>query len=213
MRDPSHGWTPKGGTATLPTPLARARRWATRHKVLATLLFLALASAPFVAAAVLVLQSASVAPTTAAPDVTFLAGDDLAAIEGLGFLALDIGAAGTRVTITEIQGVSGATVEYTDVLELSNSHADRDYTIALERSAPLDARFSLFEVTVRDPSSGTFVWDALSDADGRSPAFTLQDDGTAGDQLEIDLAVGMDDNLAPGLDLDDFTLTFELTPA
>jgi hypothetical protein len=190
----------------------RARSWVMAHKALASLLVVTAILTPLVAAAVIILQSVAVAPTTVAPDVTFLAGDDLAAMESLGFLAIDIGSSGTSVTVTDIQGISGATVEYTDVLELNNAHATRDYSVVLERSAALDARFSKFEVTIRDPSSGAFVWDALSDADGRSPAFILQDDGTAGDQLEIDLKVGIDDGLAAGLDLNDFALAFELTP-
>jgi hypothetical protein len=188
----------------------KASLWVKAHKVLAVLIALAAALPPLAAAAILYRQTVSVAPSTMASDVTFLDGDDLTAMEALGYIDATVSSA--SITVANIEGIPGAEVEYTDVFEIDNSHATRDYSIVLVRSGALDTDFSLFEVTIRDPSSGAFVWDALADVDGESPAFTLEDDGTAGDRLEVDITVGVDNGVATtGSVLDAFSLSLEIT--
>jgi hypothetical protein len=181
------------------------------HRVVTGLIAAALLIPPLAAAAILYRQGADVAPSTMASDVTFSDGDDLTAMEALGFI--DATVTGATITLANIEGIPGAEVEYTDVLEIDNSHATRDYAITLVRSGPLDADLSSFEIIIRDASSGAFVWDALADADGESPSFTIQDDGTAGDHLEVDITIGVDSGVATsGSVLDAFSLTFEISP-
>ena len=158
-----------------------------------------------VTAGVILIQIVSITPSAAAPDVIFSAGDDYAAINALDYATLTIGPSGTSASLA-IAGIPGASdLQLTNLLDITNQHVSSDYSVALTRSASLDADIDNFTITVKNAADTTIMTWFVKDA-ASATSFTLP----AGETYTIDIRFLIDDGVVAG-NLDSFDLQFSLT--
>ncbi len=182
----------------------RAATWMARHK-LQTGLIAALLVTTGVAAALLLRQDVATTTMAADPDVIFAQGTDYHQIATAGFASLQLGASATSASLT-LYGVPGAaSLQMTNLLRLSNTDSDTDYSITLSRSAAPPQAMTHFTWTLTD-SAGSLVatWDAHNHT---STTFALP----AGTTYDLHVALLVADGTPPGR-LGALDLQFQLSP-
>lgn len=161
----------------------------------------ALVVAGVVSAAILWRQDVTVTSAAQASDVVFVDGGGGVA----GFATVSVGSSGTSATLT-LTGISGASLQVTDLLQVQNSDATQAYSVTLKRSAAPDAAITGLTFTVLDGGSTIKTFDAAAAAS--ATAFTLPASTTY--DVRIDMTVA--DGTAAG-SLGSFDLQFEIAAA
>lgn len=173
------------------------RRWHRRPAtfVVAGLLLAATA----VVGAIILTQDATVTSTSRVSDVVFQDGGGGLA----GFATMSVPGDGATASIT-LTPVSGATMQVTDMVQISNTHATQAYTVSLGRSAAPDADITAMTFTVfNDVGTQVDQYDAVADTGG---GFTLPALKAYDIRIDMTVADGQGTNSLGAFDLE-FTLT------